>query len=369
MRPLLPTEESERALRKLVVHIGCPKGGSSAIQTGLRVNREALAAQGVSVPSHDLLGGSCVTGSQAAFFDTLVRDRQARELPNFGDLLDAQAADRGASTIVLSAENLCNPMGFERVFAAVRERFDVRIVMYVRRQDDFLESAWQQWEVKRGGSLLAWMIRCIGIHGNWLEILTPWADTFGDDHTVVRVYDRRRLAGGDVFTDFCAVLGVDASQLEPPGEVNVGLNPLLSRLVEGRDYLFDGPHDGEFYDALRHLAKRLVEKNGVVAPLFSPKEAEAVMARYNASNERFRKRFLPQAKYPLFPARRDAAASSEAGWDVASFERELLQLQIFNLHKQVKAMSDRLPARPPDHPPDPPPDPPPSGGDSSGAAR
>lgn len=314
------------------------------------MNREALAAQGVSVPSNDLLCGSCVTGSQAAFFDTLVRDRQARELPNFGDLLDAQADEHEASTLVLSAENLCNPMGFEKVFATVRDRFDVRIVMYVRRQDDFLESAWQQWEVKRGGSLLAWMIHCIGIHGNWLEILTPWADTFGDDHTVARVYDRRRLAGGDVFTDFCAVLGVDASPLQPAGEVNVGLNPLLSRLVEGRDYLFDGPHDGEFYDALRHLAKRLVEKNGAVAPLFNPKEAEAIMVRYNASNERFRQRFLPQEKGPLFPVRRETPARSEAGLDMASFERELLQLQIFNLHKQVKALSDRLPDRLPDHP-------------------
>ena len=337
-------------MRKLVVHIGCPKGGSSAIQTGLQLNREALAAQGVSVPSDDLQRESCVTGSQAAFFDGLVRDRQARELPNFGDLLDAQADEHEASTIVLSAENLCNPLGFERVFAAVQDRFDVRIVMYVRRQDDFLESAWQQWEAKLGGSLLAWMIRCIGIHGNWLEILAPWADIFGDDHTVARVYDRQRLTGGDAFADFCAVLGVDASPLHPAGEVNAGLNPLLSRLVEGRSYLFDGPHDGEFYDALRHLAKPLVEKNGVVAPLFSAKESEAVMVRYKKSNEGFRKRFLPQQKAPLFPVRREMPAHLDAGVDMASFERELLQLQIFNLHKQVKAMSDRLADLPPDRP-------------------
>lgn len=324
-----------------MVHIGCSKGGSSAIQAGLRVNCEALAAQGVCVPGADLRSESPVTGSHGEYFDAFVCDRQAQDIPNFGDLLDAQADEHDASTIVLSAENLCNPMGFQKIFRKLRDRFDVRIVMYVRRQDDFLESAWQQWEVKRGGSLLAWMIKCIDTHGNWLQILAPWAEAFGDGHTVARVFDRRRLAGGDVFVDFCQLLGVDASPLKPPGEVNVGLRPSLTRLVEGRRYLFDGPHDNEFYDTLRVLAKDLVERNGVVAPLFNSEEAEAVMLRYEQSNERFRQRYLPEEQCPLFPLRRETPARPEPV-DIASFERELLQLQIFNLHKQVKALSERV---------------------------
>lgn len=328
-------------MRRLVVHIGCPKGGSSAIQTGLRANCEALATQGVCVPTPDMCLASPVTGSQADFFETFVCDRQAQDIPNFGDLLDAQADQRNASTIVLSAENLCNPMGFQNIFRKLCNRFDMRIVMYVRRQDDFLESAWQQWEVKRGGSLLAWVINCIGIHGNWWNILAPWADAFGNERTVVRIFDRRRLVGGDVFKDFCDVLGVDASSLQSPGEVNTRLSPLLSRLVEGRDYLFAGPHDSEFYDALRTLAKELVEKNKGVAPLFSSDEAEAVMLRYEASNDRFRQRYLPEEEGPLFPLRREPPVSTEPELDIASFERELLQLQIFNLHRQVRALTER----------------------------
>ena len=329
-------------MRRLIVHIGCAKGGSSAIQAGLRANHAALAAQGVVVASKDLRCGSTVTGAQAAFFDSLVCDRQARDVPNLGDLLDALADEQDASTIVLSAENLCNPMGFEKIFATVRERFDTRIVMYVRRQDEFLESAWQQWDVKRGGSLLAWLVECIGIHGNWLEILAPWADSFGDERMMVRVFDRQRLAGGDVFQDFCAALDVDASALQTPGEVNVGLTPLLNRLVEGRGYLFDGPHDSAFYDSLRDLAKALVERDEPAARLFSSAEAEAVMLRYEQANERFRQRYLPNEKGPLFALRREAPARGAAPVEMAAFERELLQLQIFNLHKKVQALSQRL---------------------------
>ena len=328
-------------MRKLVVHIGCAKGGSSAIQAGLEANCDVLAAQGVCVPSHDLEAASHVNGAQGAFFETFVQDRKAQPIPDLADRLDAQADERDAPTIVLSAENLCNPVGFEKVFAALRDRFDVSIVMYVRRQDDYLQSAWQQWIVKRGESLLAWMIACIGVDGDWLRLLTPWAETFGDDRVRVLVFDRQRLAGGDAFSDFCELLGVDASAFAPPGEVNAGLSPLLSRVVEGRDYLFDGPHDSRFYDSVRALAGDFVVKNGSGAPLFSVAEAAAIMSRYERSNEALRHRFLRQENGPLFPVRRNGPSRPEPAVDVAAFERELLQLQIFNLHKQVQALTDQ----------------------------
>ena len=332
-------------MRKLVVHIGCAKGGSSAIQAGLRENRDALRAQGVCVPSHDLEADSHVTGAQGAFFETFVHERKAREIPHLGDRLDAQAAASDASTIVLSAENLCNPLGFERAFGPLRERFDMRIVMYVRRQDDYLQSAWQQWIVKRGKSLLAWMIGGVGLNGDWLRLLTPWADVFGDDRISVRVFDRQRLVGGDAFLDYCELLGVDAGGFQSPGEVNAGFTPLLSRVVEGRDYLFDGPHDSRFYDSVRELAGDFVAKNGASAPLFTAEEAAAIMRRYTRSNEGLRRRFLPHVKGPLFPLRRDAPQRARPVKDVAAFERELLQLQIFNLHNQVQALHRKVQAQ------------------------
>ena len=187
-----------KALKSLLVHIGCAKGGSSAIQAGLRLNQEELVRRGVAVPGTDLTSTSTVTGTHAAFFESRLQERRATPLPELADLLDETAASANASTVVISAENLSNPNGFEAIFASLADRFDVRILLYVRRQDDFLESAWQQWDVKRGGSLLAWMIRNIRVRGDWCRVVGPWADVFGDERILTRVYDRDLLVGGDV---------------------------------------------------------------------------------------------------------------------------------------------------------------------------
>lgn len=319
-------------MKRLVVHIGCAKGGSSAIQQGLRRNAEALAEQGVVVPSRDLLPQSAITGRHTEFFESIVEGRTAPEVPRLGELLEAVAGE--AATIVLSAENLSNPTGFEQAFAKLKGRFRVFVVLYVRRQDQFLASAWQQWNVKEGQSLLSWVAKGVGVHGDWLRVIEPWADTFGDDHIVARIHDRDRLVGGDVFLDFADVLGVDATVLEVPGETNPGLNATISRLVEGRSFLFDGPHDGAFYASVRELAPDHVSKEGH-QPLFSTHEATEIMSRYQRSNMEFRRRYLPHLKGPLFaPVLYDEAAVAGPP-NLDALERGFLQQQIFSLHKQV----------------------------------
>ena len=324
----------------LLVHIGCAKGGSSAIQTGLRLNHRELASRGVAVPGVDLRPRSEVTGSHSAFFEARLEERRAQPIPELGDLLARAAEAAEASTVVLSAENLSNPNGFERVFGELQDRFRVRILLYVRRQDDLLESSWQQWDIKHGGSLLAWTVRNVGVRGNWCRVIEPWAKTFGDERIVARVYDRKLLAGENVFPDFCEVLGQDTEGLELPGESNPGLNSMLSRAIEGNPHLFDGPHDQSFYHSVRELAHELVVKDSEAPALFSDEEAQAIMSVYAQGNERFRRKYLPHVKRPLFRPRR--ATSRPANVNQERFERHLLQLQVFNLHRQLDEVRQHL---------------------------
>ena len=327
-------------MKDLLVHIGCAKGGSSAIQTGLRVNHRELASRGVAVPGVDLRPHSEMTGSHGAFFEARLEERRATPIPELGDLLEQVAAAANASTVVVSAENLSNPNGFEEVFANLTDRFRVRILLYVRRQDDLLESSWQQWDIKLGGSLLAWTVRNIGVRGNWCRVIEPWARTFGEERIVARVYDRKLLAGGDVFPDFCDVLGLDTEGLELPGERNPGLNAMLSRMIEGNPHLFDGPHDQSFYRSVRELAHDLVLKDAEGPALFSDEEAQAIMSVYAQGNERFRRKYLPHVKRPLFQPKRASSGPSHVSQE--RFERHMLQLQVFNLHRQLDEMRQHL---------------------------
>ena len=70
--------------------------------------------------------------------------------------------------IVLSAENLSNPMGWHNLFVPVSEKYELEVVLYVRRQDDFLLSACTalvlQASLTTSGG---WLTRCVGVMGNW----------------------------------------------------------------------------------------------------------------------------------------------------------------------------------------------------------
>ena len=324
--------DGEDVVRRLLVHIGCAKGGSTAIQKGLRINHRELASRGIVVPSHDLQPGSEIRGGHGPYFASHSRKGQASAIPDLSDLLHAEAERRGASTIVLSGENLAGTKGFERVFAGLGERFDVSVLMYVRRQDDWFASAWQQWGVKRGGSLMGWIAGNVGKMADWHAMLEPWAEALGDDRITVRVYDRDALVGGDAFLDFCDVLGEDPAGLTQPGRSNPSFGPSLSRLIEGRGYLFDGTRDASFFNSLQELAPGLLEADDG-SDLFAADEANAIMRRYAESNERLRRRFLGGLRRPLFALRDPNAPRIRA--DDSAFELELLQVQIFNLYKIV----------------------------------
>ncbi len=331
-----------RVQATLTVHIGCAKGGSSSIQRFLRRNAAELRARGVVVPPAGLEAGAPPRGQQIDFFQRAVVGNRARPIDGLEERLLGLLGSVGgveAREIVLSAENLCNPVGFERLLEGLQRRFRVRILMYVRRQDDYLESAWQQWYVKEGRSLLAWMIEHVGTVANWYEMVAPWGDAFGDDAVTVRRFDRAHLVGQDVVADFCQYAGIDLTGLQAPKqEANPSYDNRLSAVLEGRPGLFEGPHDHSFYDMLVALAGDSLFKAPGSPRLLSLVEREAIMTRYAGGNEALRARFLPDAEAPLFEPP-SPAPSIEAS-DIAAYERELLQRQIRSLYHRVIALEN-----------------------------
>jgi hypothetical protein len=89
----------------------------------------------------------------------------------------------------------------------------IRIVVYVRDPQSWASSKAQQL-VKRGKTSLATMCDPDAIAARRSPIvplyrvrLEPFLDLFGRSSVDIRVYDRSRLMGGDVISDFCAAIG------------------------------------------------------------------------------------------------------------------------------------------------------------------
>lgn len=92
--------------------------------------------------------------------------------------------------------------------------FEVKVVCYLRRQDHWIES-WYNQIVKTDVSkasrksiedFVAWYIE-LGLL-NYNLVLGEWADIFGDANIIVHAFEPGRLPAGSVINDFCRILGI-----------------------------------------------------------------------------------------------------------------------------------------------------------------
>jgi hypothetical protein len=327
---------------ELTLHIGGAKCGSSAIQAYLRQNVDALADRNILLPGHRLDFVSEVTGEQIWAFENAATGGPGMDgLPDRLSSLMTAADERGARQIILSAENICNHPGLADVVARARGNRALKVVFYVRRQDDFLISSWQQWHLKVFGSLEAYLSDRVGRVGNWYSMITPWADAFGDDNVIVRPFVRDQLKDGDVVADFC-----DAAGLVPDGltGLNRAANPsfddALARLAHGVRDVFDGPHDNTFYEVMVRLLGKDALKKGSASSLLPLETRRRILARYRDENDALRDRFLPELNdRPLFrpPTEQNVLVQSDA--DKTSDDIAMLTRCVYALAQKLDKAS------------------------------
>jgi SAM-dependent methyltransferase len=199
--------------KQLYLHIGFPKTGTTSIQMWLTENATALAAHGVLYPA---------TGRGRHEYDyghhQLPRGLVTKPLselavmwPDMTNLRD-EVDNSPGSTIIVSSEDFATRLDQPEVDLLARRLadFDVRIVCYVRRQDEFIISVWST-SVAYFGEKDP-LANCLD--HPWLDYagtIALWARAFGFDAIMLRVFEEAQLAGGNAIEDFLAVCGIKPS--------------------------------------------------------------------------------------------------------------------------------------------------------------
>lgn len=331
------TGRGEDGRIRLVVHIGAGKCGSSAIQQFLLANRDTLRSNGVLFPGRELADDDSRGSQQLQFFEDNIED------PSFPDLVSQRLIDlhrvaeaEGLDTVVISAENLINPKPFPRLFAGLDRHYDVEIVAYVRRQDDYVISGWQQWHVKRYEDFWDYYGRIRG-RIDWHRDLEPWRQAFGTEAMTVRDFARAQLVDGDVVSDFCQVMGLDVDHYQRVELTNRSLHERFNSVASHhRQILFTSVHDNAFYSFLEDLLGEAAYKNYSGSSLLTLSERRAVFNDHREANERLRATYFPDIdpRPGVFtpPAPRDVHVSREEPMDAGT---ELLYVAMFQLYRRL----------------------------------
>ncbi|MDO4522008.1 MAG: hypothetical protein Q4B57_02535 [Eubacteriales bacterium] len=206
------------------LHIGMPKTGTSALQRFLAVNRPVLETYGLSFPDlgfrfpgrgenrngYFLLGeGYTPEGAAACEWKRKEYHEGIAELARLG---------RAYSRIILSDEGLWwggrrRPLFWPELKKDFEKAgLELRVIVYLRRQDDFVQSRWAQ-VIKEGqSSSFEDYIResCEKNYPlDYAEYLSKIGSVIGKENVLVRVYERGQFAGEEqtIFSDFLDIFG------------------------------------------------------------------------------------------------------------------------------------------------------------------
>lgn len=308
-----------RRTPNLVLHIGATKTGSTSLQEFLAHNRKALAAHGSLYPEtfsdlrrnrlslyvmpDDALPNrlwlrSGLGGTDPEQFRTSMRER-----------LLAEIAESGCERVVLSDETLFG--GAPATVSEVR-RFaediagSVRVVVYLRRQDDHLTSMYQQ--AVRAGTvrrLADWSLQPRRRIYDYHRRLTMWRRRLAPDRIAVRPFESATFHGGSLASDFFEAAGIPAPDegLEPVAVHNVRLGAEATEFLRLLNLYRHQHPDLDHRDlGNRRFLSQLAELPGPTLTL-PEADLETFMEQWEDSNRATAREFLGREELFWTPRR------------------------------------------------------------------
>jgi len=285
--------------RKLIIHIGSHKTGSTSIQSALFMHREALVESGFSLFNHNLDGRQLQKGNTNCWtrfkpgsnVECEIRDGLAQELRAL------------AGNVIISAEHFSwvfDETELQRFHDQLKDDFDeFTVIAYVRRQDKQAVSHYQQgmrFNAFAASRYYDGNFRALPVYRehfqlylNYFQKLSMWGNVFGDANMIVRVFDKEFLRDGDIVADFFSAIGLDISveaQLrnESRGFEKTKLGHLMNRMRVSR--------------RLSELLLRYSDDSGKLLP--SRQDARAFYEHFRQSNRLLNEKYAINGNTWLF---------------------------------------------------------------------
>lgn len=219
--------------RKLYLHIGTGKAGSTTIQRYFGTDKtlpfgyDQIEAFGLSNASKIAMAVGTDIARRFWIEETgqltpAEMDRIAAEL---WPAAEAELARSDSTHFVASSEYIISHYGFDRsAIEALKQALDrlfdeVVLVLYLRNQLDFLKSFYAQSVKSLMRSTKSYRefvasVDDIRFLWDYAALLDLWADVFGADKLRIAVFDRRNFRDGDLIRDFLTRIDVSEDFLD-----------------------------------------------------------------------------------------------------------------------------------------------------------
>ncbi|MGB0100583.1 MAG: hypothetical protein WBP61_09900 [Nocardioides sp.] len=315
---------------ELTIHAGMGKTGTSSIQAFCREHREQLRGAGLLYPRspgiarHGRLGMFLKSDEELAIAPNWQRLQAsdpttdpARFRQTFRRRLRTEIDEAGLDRVLLSDEEIfgMSDEGLQRLARFGRRISSrLRMVIYLRRQDDHLVSRYQQ-GVKIGwiARLDEWALEDMTHLYDYATRLRRHEELVAPDEIVVRRYERDGFVRGSLHDDFLDAVGVsvDPEDRTPVPDRNLSLDAEsveFLRLLNVHRVRATGASVGLIDN--RDLVRRLARASTGPVLTLSPTVLDPFMASWHEPNREVARRYFGTAEGDLFHADRKATGTT-----------------------------------------------------------
>jgi hypothetical protein len=289
-------------MSNLYLHIGTHKTGSTAIQSSLKDHSSELEGEGILHVSYfsflkELMQTEC--------FDPTLAKRVREKLNHNLNYSLQHSADR----FILSFEGFsgrpltgyANAEIIAEILHHAFDDIDVKVIIYLRRQDSFVESMYTQ-KIQEGESYSfdTFLEQTDVLKIDWYALVNAYGSKFGTENVFVRRYHRKFLPEAySLIQDFGRVIDSKTLAEHTTSRFsNVGYSRAALETARRTN-----PHlDNEEQWILR----RLLQETNAKEPLqsysfFAPNERRAFLERHTSSNRRIVDEYCSDEVNRLFP--------------------------------------------------------------------
>lgn len=287
----------------LYLHIGTPKTGTSYIQDFLKKNRRMIKKQGYIYPNFGTIFTKIKREKNGHFL--IIKDEQFEKLYQDAIKMIEKFSHR-FKNIIISEEGCWNiDRNISRFVNDMRQKnIQVKIVVYLRRQDLFLQSIWAQ-KIKEG--LNKDFDKYLESNPNKLDYYKQCCvlrDIVGEGNIIIRVYEKQQFECNDLVKDFLKTVGLsyDDNFVRDNNLINPSLTGiyLKTKLMLNNYPEFSNKHD----TTSKYLNNIKEERKGSLSyatnEWFDYEQQKKFLAKYEDGNQKIAKEFLGREDGILF---------------------------------------------------------------------
>ncbi|MFI3157871.1 MAG: hypothetical protein QX199_17120 [Methylococcaceae bacterium] len=270
-------------MKKIFVHVGTHKTGSSAIQKFLTQNRDNLIKYNYR---YDFIPEEGINHSTLDF----VNKGQELQLDN-------------NFNYIFSSEDLY--INFECIKCFLLDKsneFEIKIIIYLRRQDIMKQAVYNQ--IVKMGHFAEKIYQDHHYNLDYSVFLGKMSKLFSKRNIIVRPYESSQFYGGSIYADFLNILGLKlSSDFQFDDEV---VNPSLSN--DGLEYCLYINKLNLAFSVRDQINKMVIQLESITKHhrmfrehnILPPVRRRKIIAAYSVSNAKIAREYLNRSNGMLF---------------------------------------------------------------------